>query len=995
MLERPDSPPALPPNGEEKRRQAEAIRDKRRQEKLIRVVLSDEDRSGMINVDNGIPLSPEEEQHFADLLADPSKRLKAIEAVGDFVNSFIKNDEDKQGYFDQLDQLVGGAEVREKAKESGLDFDLSDRPAIEKSVAPNEKQQNKLIKALLADEGEIQNVLDASDVELLPEERAQAMALLSDPSQQGKAMRIIEQIGSLKKQTEYVAQLELLRAKAEQEKAAPTEPLPAVFRKYPRGKRETKSNPEMDALNRVSQIRIRLEELNREITKDPSNMDAFADRSNLELELLDLTEAEGAETPQAVPLATPGEEFPVQVETKPRRAWTEPEPKIVGRSPRVKRQILDEGPMTQVETKKPEQGLIPPEAGGVPITAGPEPLAVPEPGERGAVFKVTPEKAEEKRAAAEAPITPKPEDAVEPVSVGQRQEELYKLYKQKQIEVEKAEGERIETPVGKSEVAKLREKLRGLVGKVVEGTKVAKEAVSERFTKSKNYLNQRAKDLDAQMGQMGGVERMFRTMGENYNKLSFIQKLGIGTFLGAGAVLTAGASVVAMPYIFTGLLAGQRAYGMASMFLQQEKALQEKRVGESGQAISMKERAMLSAALYTVGMGYAIKEGIEVANELGVVERTREWLGNYFGHHPVAPTAAAPRPAAPEVPAGQERFGDDYGSNYEAMQAAHPEYQSASGAAIPPSAVEAVAPAVEVEMPSVGATAGRGYEWMAKRLWEQLQEKPLDLQTLHNLPPDSDIHKLLAADAATIDKVVHQIAANSERGFFKPDGTSVRIDLGSQMTINAEGNIQLGEVVKAPEGAKVTPVYPQSEAPTSIGPTPKMQPIMDFGSEAPLQSETIISQPVSRVDLTPGQIVTPVEQSVATPEQDNSVLRSGDGSVVTTSDGSPVRLGESIPQPGTNAFGIEVSTTKPHIYLGADGKILAFSGSPVERAKVIAAYLAENPKKIVYASDDTGNFRVPWHLVGGKAEVAGIPMKTWWGGWMKPPGPDDLKTFIK
>ncbi len=804
--------------------------NERQQTRLIKATLFLGDQSGRLDpTKSDAPLTPEDRQKFLDLLSNPETRDEKVKTAQAYIERVIqgdpkKNDRKKEEYSNQLVLLMREADLYKAEK------------LQTEEKAMGEKQQNKLIKALLADKGEISKILaEREKIIISPEERAQAMALLSDPSQQGKAMRIIEQIGSLKKQTEYVAQLELLRAKAEQEKAAPTEPLPAVFRKYPRGKKPLA--PEFD-LHSVLEIETLTNEIN-----------------------------------------------------------------------------------------------LPP---------------------------VQPERT--------------------PVSARQRQEELYKLFKQKQIEVE--------APHVDGTRAEWQEKLRKLIGG-------AKEKFNW-YKSSEEGLIRRNEELDTQLEKIGGVEKGFRWMGEKYNKLGWKSKLGIGIALGLGAGLSAPVNMAVAAGFLSGI-AAQRIAGLATMYLKFEKSGLEKGGNFA------KEKAMAKAILYTAGMTAGIMYAVKEISDHDLVGRTKEWLGSYFGHHPVAPTAAAPRPAAPEVPAGQERFGDDYGSNYEAMQAAHPEYQSASGAAIPPSAVEAVAPAVEVEMPSVGATAGRGYEWMAKRLWEQLQEKPLDLQTLHNLPPDSDIHKLLAADAATIDKVVHQIAANSERGFFKPDGTSVRIDLGSQMTINAEGNIQLGEVVKAPEGAKVTPVYPQSEAPTSIGPTPKMQPIMDFGSEAPLQSETI-SQPVSRVDLTPGQIVTPVEQSTAPPERDNSVLRSGDGSVVTTSDGSPVRLGESIPQPGTNAFGIEVSTTKSNIYLGADGKILAFGDTQAEEIKRINSYFSDpgHADHVVYGKSSDGMQRIPWGLREGEVIPIGAPVeKPWWvklfskSPWMEGPSANELKSLIK
>ena len=128
---------------------------------------------------------------------------------------------------------------------------------------------------------------------------------------------------------------------------------------------------------------------------------------------------------------------------------------------------------------------------------------------------------------------------------------------------------------------------------------------------------------------------------------------------------------------------------------------------------------------------------------------------------------------------------------------------------------EAVVPAPAMPEVSIAASPGHGYEYMMKRLWEGLPE---DLDA-NKFPEGSDIRRLLEADASSIDRVVHQIAADPSHGFYNADGTNVRIELGSRMTINADGNIQLGDAVKAPEGAPTTPAYPPEGVGCSTPPT--------------------------------------------------------------------------------------------------------------------------------------------------------------------------------
>lgn len=512
-----------------------------------------------------------------------------------------------------------------------------------------------------------------------------------------------------------------------------------------------------------------------------------------------------------------------------------------------------------------------------------------------------------------------------------------------------------------------------LIGRVQEKLNVA----SERFTTSKEYLNARAKEIDAR-AEMSGMEKLFRKMGENYNKLNFVHKLGIGLTLGAGVAISVASFAPLMALGFGAALGAQRAFALGGMFVSQEKALQAKKVGESEQFISVKERAMLGAMLYTLGMSFAIKEGVELANEYGVAERTREWLGEMLGHGttatetPVIVADTSPQEAvsAPEVPVAETP-----------AEVAAPPTEPAAPAVAADTEVPAVPDVSEVPSVSVEATRGHGYEYMMKRVWEQLQDKGLDAS---QYAEGSDIRRLLEADAQSIDRVVHQIAADPEHGFFNPDGTSVRIDMGSQMTINADGNIQLGEVVKAPEGAPVTPPYnPEASAPeagASAAPETSAQEIAPPESAAAGTTYASESAGESYIETSPASAADEIATQSPAPIEDRSFV--------------------------SNRFGVPIPIAEPHIYAGADTKsTFVFGGTPVERAKLIQQYLTENPNKVVFAADSNGAHRIPWHLVDGKA-IPELPVRAegffnsifnFFRGssWMKPPGPDDLRQLIK
>ncbi len=112
----------------------------------------------------------------------------------------------------------------------------------------------------------------------------------------------------------------------------------------------------------------------------------------------------------------------------------------------------------------------------------------------------------------------------------------------------------------------------------------------------------------------------------------------------------------------------------------------------------------------------------------------------------------------------------------------------------------------------------------------------------------------------------------------------------------------------------------------------------------------------------------------------------------------PVRV-ESIPQPGMNAFGIEVSATTPNIYSGEGNKLLVFGSTPENQAKAIGDFFAsqENAKSVIYGTDSESKYRIPYFLGPDGKPTAGLPEQTGWliKSWAKPPSLDELQKLIK
>lgn len=481
-----------------------------------------------------------------------------------------------------------------------------------------------------------------------------------------------------------------------------------------------------------------------------------------------------------------------------------------------------------------------------------------------------------------------------------------------------------------------REKLRELISSEGEAELLGVGKVSERL---QAHLAGRSKEFDAEAKGYGPKAVEFiSSIGERYNKLNWKTKLAVTGALMLGVSFTA----TALPLLSGALSAalyGQRVLGGIGLGINKRKVLDAKIAENPDHWLAEKSEfaknayAAALAAVYMGGTALAVHEGVEALNALGV----NEWLNNSTPEHP-APSAA-PIPEAPAPTAVP-------------MTDAEP--------ATPP-IPEAVAPAPAMPEVSIAASSGHGYEYMMKRLWEELPE---DLDA-NKFPEGSDIRRLLEADANSIDGVVHQIAADPEHGFFNADGTSVRINLDSHMTINADGNIQLDDTVKAPEDAPTTPVY-----------HPEM-PVVAGEHEAP----------------TP-----PVEESVVI--LDDSVLRDNEGNVVYDGEGNPVHTGTYEPPPGINEFGLTIPADEPHIYADSeDAHLFVYGGSSQERANTILEYLTKHPDKIVYGSDDNGAHRIPFYLLEGKV-TAGLPVRTngflgFFSSWMKAPEPDEFAKIIK
>ena len=356
----------------------------------------------------------------------------------------------------------------------------------------------------------------------------------------------------------------------------------------------------------------------------------------------------------------------------------------------------------------------------------------------------------------------------------------------------------------------------------------------ERIAATKARLGERSHELGAEVEKYhSGMVDLFRKAGEKYGKLNWKTKVGVGLACGAGAAVSLGVALPLVALFATGLV-GQRIAGFASTFNKLEKHFEKYGKAQTNEprgffgrrfekmtAKDRAESAVLMAGVYSVFAGAAIGKGISFASNTFVGHAVHDWLNNHWPFNsgvkagggsavsekipmtndPNAPPSLGGRiQLTPEqLEAANKTMGRPLGSGYPlndvaaessvAPEAAAPATPSSSGKiTFTPEQTsnlkEALAP-VSIEMPSISVTAKPefGYEYMAKRLWEQLQEKGL------KFPPDSDAGKLLSAK--NIDDAVHELA--KQKNFFENGAKqfSKVVKLGAQMTVGADGKITM------------------------------------------------------------------------------------------------------------------------------------------------------------------------------------------------------------
>jgi hypothetical protein len=503
----------------------------------------------------------------------------------------------------------------------------------------------------------------------------------------------------------------------------------------------------------------------------------------------------------------------------------------------------------------------------------------------------------------------------------------------------------------------------------------------------------------AQKGEKLKVD--LKTLTESYNKLPPRQKLYITAALIGSSSVAAVAALPTLSAVLAGGMYGVRALGGAGFALNRRKGMEARIEKNSEHWLANKSGRFKNT--YAAALGAAYTGGTAVAGHYAM-ESLADWLGHHHLFSSAEESSASPYPEFVHEPV-----------------VAH--------TAPAPGAGEAIVLPPAVEMPTADAVPGHGYEYMAKQLAEKLHEMHLNP---NDYPEGSDIRQLLEANDSTIDGVVHNIAVNPEYHLFNADGTSVRIGLNAHMTIDADGQIRLDGAIKASE------VVPVDSAPHPVEPTVSPEEAVSTAkpfesissmqpSEAPATPTEVLHKPFESISsmhpaeapTTPTEVLHkpfesissmhPAEMPIAPTEVLHKPFESISSMQPPEAPDSELHLETSPPVEApvavpheiiSNHFGLEIPTAEPHIYAGVDSAhTFVFGGTPVERANAILDYLTRNPNGVVFAADDSGAYRIPWHFVDGQI-TPGMPVRThgffgFFSKFMGPPELDDLRKLIK
>lgn len=561
------------------------------------------------------------------------------------------------------------------------------------------------------------------------------------------------------------------------------------------------------------------------------------------------------------------------------------------------------------------------------------------------------------------------------------------------------------------------------------------EGKRERIENLKANLAKRSEQLGEKAKEYGPVFVGYvGSKIEQYNKLKGWQKLAITGALMAGTAFSAGAPAI-ISTGFTAALWGQRLIGAIGMGMNKRKELDAKIAANPEHKFAGKseweknKRATLYAAGYMLATSGAVYLGVEGLKAVA----DSEWLANMLEHHPAQSDISA---------SGPETLTPGLTLTPEEVEALAPSTDALENLELIPDMPEAHPEPYNMLDPEVDehiAKAHEAIDRMRKLVDEQAQilntmpdgsetpgissaEVPLDqVHTVQELDPtlfaeakgndqlrilaENSLKHLTPNEQAVLDNHIASLTPR-ERYFFDQytNDLSSKLSAPEIPLYDPEvdehiANVSGPDIPDTKEGLVQINPEPQAES----GDMPALEQSVP---ETPLPPEASVDVPFGR-DPIDGHTMSEIEAQKLTD------LRNAMHDPRETGawpPGPPEEKGffeklfgssDENPTETAGQFNIDsVSATEPHIYADAEGHLFTYGGSIEDKINTIQKFLTENPDKIVYGTDDSGNYRIPWSLYEGHA-LPGEPVRT--GGFfgfflssfMDAPKPEEFVKKIK
>lgn len=207
---------------------------------------------------------------------------------------------------------------------------------------------------------------------------------------------------------------------------------------------------------------------------------------------------------------------------------------------------------------------------------------------------------------------------------------------------------------------------------------------------------------------------------------------------------------------------------------------------------------------------------------------------------------------------------------------------------------------------SIESAPGESYDALIRRLWTRLDALKLNP---NEYPPGTDLHRLLIADAGSIDRIAHRVATDQKHQLL---GTP---PAGTMLTLAPDGNLRT-----AAQRAGARGRAPEREAPATPPPAPA-RPAPGALPPPPLPPFTLESR-----------LGGAREPAPAPPP------------------GAPGTLpADLVPQaPFTNRLGVAVDPGKGGVYLDTNGAAIAYAARYEERFAAAKAYARRHTQTSIW-----------------------------------------------